>query len=328
MGRKDILARKKKVHEIFQERSTANGKRVQMEKDLLRFDQGIELLLTGKTYKECKRLLSCFPTIYGWIKRGTLPLSFRESATRTKNIPAKLMKKQQFAYLLGIYQSKTGEVNKERLSITTRDSCLERKVKQSLNHLKIRYSQTEVHYADRTAKRIYCDSKNLMSLIKQATEDNTIIPKEFIQEKKMLLNYLRGIFDSRGIPSYSPHKIKSSQIRRIYPRITITKSDNTSLLSAINTMLHSLGINSRYNPRQNPNQIIINETESIKKIIDYGLFKSKEKMQELKENYKYWKETKEHDYKGKFHKLKEKIREERKNKKFKQPPFSCQAEAS
>jgi len=316
MNRQEILERKNEVHRIFRERSALNGNHAQMKKDLQRFDSGVYLLLNGVTYRDCCEIIDCFSTVYNWIKHKTLPLSFRQSATRTKEInPARIRQKQNFAYLLGVYQSKVNEIDKNRLTIHTKDSELERTVNQSLTALKLKYSQTTVYYADRSAEKIYCDSKNLMSMIREVTEDNTSIPKEFMQDQKLMITYLQGFFDSRATPSYAPRAIQNSKIRRIYPRITITKSGNISLLSAVNTALHLLGINSKYNPKQNPNNIVINDMESIKKTIDYKLFRSQKKMQELKETYRYWEETKEHDYNGKFQKLKDRIRKERKTKK-------------
>jgi len=311
MNRQELLARKEEVHRIFQEIRHLKNNSIQMQRDLRSFDDGIFLLLNGMTYRECCELQDNFSTVYGWIKRGTLPLSFRQSATRTKETPTGLTKRKQFAYLLGVYQSKVDEIDQKRLTIITRDSELEKAVKQSLNALRLKHSQTTVHYANRSAEKIYYDSKNLMSRIKSITENNTSIPQEFIPNQTLMISYLQGFFDSRAIPSYSSCTIQSSEIRRIHPRIIITKSGNESLLSAVNTALHLLGINSRYNPRQTPDQIVINELESIKKVIDYKLFRNKEKLRELKETYRYWKETKKYDSNGKFQQAKNKIREER-----------------
>lgn len=316
MNRQEILDRQREVHRIFKERSNLNGNHVQMEQDLQTFDQCVTLLLEGRTHRECAERIDRFSTAYRWIKSGVLPLSFRQSATTTKETnPARLRKRQQFAYILGVYQSKVGEIHNERLTIVTKDSHLETTVKQSLNVLRLKYAQATVHYANRSAERIYYDSKNLMSIINETTENNTSIPQEFMQDQQLLIKYLQGFFDSRATPSHAPKEIQKSDIRRIYPRITITKSGNESLLSAINTALHLLGINSRYNPRQTPGFIVINAAESVKKAIDYRLFSNKEKIQTLKEAYQYWKETKQYDANGKFHKIKSRIREERRNKK-------------
>lgn len=315
MNKQELLGRQKEVHRIFRERSNLNGNHVQMKKDLQRFDKGVFLLLNGRTYRECCEAMEGFSTVYGWIKSRILPISFRQSATRTKEInPARLRKRQQFAYLLGVYQSKVEDIHKYRLTIATSDSELEKTIKQSMNALRLQHTQKTVHYAGRSTERFYHDSKSLMSIINEITENNTSIPPEFIHDQKLMISYLQGFFDSRATPSYAPRKIQSSEIKRMQPRITITKAGNESLLSAINTALHLLGINSRYNPRQNPGLIVINEAESIKKVIDYKLFRNKEKMQTLKEAYNYWKETKQYDSNGKFQKLKEKVRKERRKK--------------
>jgi len=315
MSKNALLARQSEMHRIFEERSVLNRNHTQTEEDLRRFDHGIELLLQGKTYRACQESVRNFSTVYGWIKRGNLPMSFRDSATRTKKIKTgKFLKKKQFAYLLGVYQSKVHEINPERLSICTSNPDLEKTVKQSFNTLRIKHTQTTVKYTDRTAKKIYCDSKSLMSFIKEVTEDNTGIPKEFLQDHKMLISYLQGFFDSRAVPSYAPSNIQNSQIKRMHPRITITKSGNTSLLSAVNTALHSLGINSRYNQRKNPDHVVINELESIKKVIDYKLFRNRENIRALKETCTYWKETKKYDNNGKFQRQKDKVRKERSEK--------------
>ncbi|MBD3304296.1 hypothetical protein GF343_04055 [Candidatus Woesearchaeota archaeon] len=289
MNRQELLERKEEVHKTFKKRSLLSNNSALMQKDLQRFDKGIFLLLQGKTYRECCELMDCFSTVYGWIKRGITPLSFRQSATRTKEIPARLKQRLQFAYLLGVYQSKVEEIHPERFTIATNDKGLEKTVKQSLNALKLKYSQATVHYASRSAERVYYDSKNLMSLIKEATEDNTSIPKEFMQQQNLLIKYLQGFFDSRATPSYIPRTTQKSRILRVQPRITITKSGNECLLSAVNTALHMLGINSRYNPRNTPDQIAINEIKSIEKVMEYKLFRNRKKMQELKETYARWK---------------------------------------
>ncbi|MBW3004635.1 hypothetical protein KY310_02290 [Candidatus Woesearchaeota archaeon] len=290
MNRQELLARKREVHNIFKNRSLLNSNPAQMQEDLQRFDKGLCLLLKGGTYRECCAMMEGFSTVYGWIKRGILPLSFRQSATRTKEIhPARLRNRKQFAYLLGVYQSKVEEIHPERLTISTRDQGLEKTVKQSLNSLRLKYSQATVSYANRRAERIYYDSKSLMSLISESTEDNTSIPKEFMQDQNLLISYLRGFFDSRATPSYMPRTTQKSRILRVQPRVVITKSGNTPLLSAINTALHLLGINSRYNARKTPDQIVIHEIESIKRLLDYPLFRNREKMQELKETYSHWK---------------------------------------
>jgi hypothetical protein len=313
-----VTERQKELHKIYASQAcfSTDTQKLQMDRDLADIDQAAELLMKKYSYREAYKIMgSRFRKANEWIKKDTLPLSFRDSATRTKEIPAGLTKKKQFAYLLGVYQSKVGEIHNERLTIVTQDSDLEKTVKQSLNALRLKYSQATVHYASRSAEKTYCDSKNLMNLIKEATEDNTSIPKEFMQDQNLLINYLQGFFDSRATPSYAPRTIQNSKIRRISPRITITKSGNASLLSAINTALHSLGINSRYNPRKAQGFIVITETESIKKVMDYKLFRNREKMQTLKTAYNYWKETQTYDSNGKFQKLKEKILEERRNKK-------------
>lgn len=288
MNRQELLERKKEVHSIFKKRTLLHNNSAKMAEDLQKFDKGIYLLLNGRTYRECCGELDRFSTVYGWIKRGLLPLSFRQSATRTKEIPARLKKRQQFAYLLGIYQSKVEEIHPERFSITTRDKGLEKTIKQSLNALNLKYSRATVKYAGRSAERIYYDSKSLMSLISDATEENTSMPKEFMQDQKLLIKYLQGFFDSRATPSYMPRTTQKSRILRIQPRIAITKSGNTALLSAINTALHSLGINSRYNARKTPDQIAIYEIESTKRFLDYPLFRNRKKLQELKETYSHW----------------------------------------
>lgn len=311
-----IAARQKELHRIYDAQiSSADGRKIDMQRDLADFDRAASLLLDHYSYREALRLMGArFRKVYGWIKGKGLPLSFRNSATRTKEIPAGLRERQQFAYLLGVYQSKVDEIPPERLSITTRDSGLERTIRQSMDALGLKYSQVTVHYAGRAAERIYYDSKSLMSMIKEITEDNTSIPREFMQDQKMLIRYLQGFFDSRAVPSYAPNTIQSSHIRRVHPRIIITKSNSTSLMSAVNTALHSLGINSRYNPHKDPIQIEINDIASIRRVLDYGLFKNKEKLRALTETYRYWRETKEYDHNGKFQKLKDKIREERDKK--------------
>lgn len=313
-----VTERQKALHEVYDSQVgfSTDAQKLQMDRDLADIDQAAELLLNNYSYRESLEIMgSRFRKANEWIKKNTLPLSFRDFAARTKEMPASLAKKKQFAYLLGVYQSKVDEIHNERLTIVTKDSALEKTVRQSLNALKLKYSQATVHYANRRAERIYCDSNSLMSIINEATENNTSIPKEFVQDRNLLINYLQGFFDSRGTPSYALRIIQNSKINRIYPRITITKSGNDSLLSAINTVLHSLGINSRYNPRKAPGFITITETESIKKVINYKLFRNREKMQTLKAAYKYWKETQIYDSNGKFQKIKEKILEERRNKK-------------
>lgn len=296
MGTERLLLRKEEFNKTYLDR-TASAKNNQeaMQKDLELFNKGIDLLLQGKTYRQCKQEMPRFSTVYSWIYRNNLPMSFRESfATNTRHIDlSKLLENYMFPYFIGAYQAKTDKIPTNRLSITTNDTYLEKEIEKSLRSLRIKYTNTTIAFNERKSARIYIDSKELLSHIFILTENNTAIPKEFLVEAGALETYLTGFFDARAVPSYSASQIQDSRIIKLNPRIIITKKGHVSLLSAINTALHYLEIDSCYNPSTNPRVLSINEKNSIEKIITLKLFTNKEKIQKLKDICNYWKEKKD-----------------------------------
>ena len=292
---KKLLERREEINKIYNERITpANNKQKAMQEDIELFNKGTDLLLQGKTYRQCQKEIPRFATAYDWICRNTLPMSFRESfATNTRQISReKLLENPRFPYFIGAYQAKTDKIPTNRLSITTLDKCLEKEIQKSLKSLRLKFNKTIIRCNEQKAARIYMDSKELLSYIHDLTENNTAIPSNFLVEAGALETYITGFFDARAVPSYSPSRIQGSRIIKLNPRIIITKKGHVSLLSAINTALHSMDINSCYNPSINPRVLSINERNSIEKIITLKLFTNNEKMQKLKDICNYRKETK------------------------------------
>lgn len=309
--RKILFARKAKFHNIYLKNvASANGRKEAMEKDLADFDKGIELLLDGKNYRTCTQEMPRFPTVYGWIVQKNLPWSFRDRnvGVEFKKINTdRLSESSNFAYLLGVYQAKVTSINPDRLTITTNEPSLAREVEKCFNDLHMKPSRKPVAFSNsKCAKRMYYDSSRLMAYISEITEGNTRIPRIFFLPD-LMTSYLSGFFDARATPCYSAVKVKCSDITRNYPRITITKKDNISLLSTINSSLIFLGINSKYNQYNNPGQITIDALDSIRKCIDLNLFRCAKKVRRINELYDYWKETKELDNYGAYRKLKDEI---------------------
>ena len=87
MNRQELLERKKEVHSIFKKRILLHNNSAKMEEDLQRFNKGVSLLLNGRTYRECCDILDGFSTVYGWIKRGIMPLSFMPISMAVEFVP-------------------------------------------------------------------------------------------------------------------------------------------------------------------------------------------------------------------------------------------------
>ncbi len=309
--------RKQKFHEEYQQRlASANGRQEAMARDLADFDNGINLLLHGATYRACQKEMPNFATVYKWILHTSLPLSFYESVTLRKNIDIPFLEESpEFAYLVGVYQATVRVIHPRRYTIETADSSLEHEVERCFRALHMPVQNKKIVYdkntpRQRTLRRIYLCSVSLMEYILRITENNSRIPHTFYIPKLMKA-YLSGFCDKGVSPSYSTAKSKCSSIIRKYPRIGIVKTGSVPLLSAINYALRFLGISSFYNPQRSPRRIYINSLGSIKKFIGLRLFRSSEKVERLKGLYNQWKETNAFDRYGAYGKAKEQIRLER-----------------
>lgn len=316
MDVRTLRYRKQKFHEEYQKRlASANGRQEAMARDLADYDKGIELLVNGVSYRACQKMMPHFMTVYGWILQRNFPSSFADHTVPRKQIDMSLLENSlDFVYLVGAYQAKVQDISLQCYTIATGDMPLAGRVENCFKALHFKPGVTDYFFASRTpAKRVYFNSTKFMSCILEITKNNTCIPRQFyIPTSKVV--YLSAFFDVRAVPVYSSKRIKSSSIVRHYPKIVITKIGRPSLLSSVNASLHVLGINSNYDSQSRPGRIQIDELASIKKFIDLGLFRSREKMARLKELYGDWKKTKEFDYNGAYNKLKKKILLERESK--------------
>ena len=350
MLRQKLLSSQERFHKIYQERiASADGRKEAMEKDLADFDKGIELLLQGRNRNACRNEMERFLTVYGWIAQRNLPQSFLDHVW-CKNINTRLLAKSpNFAYIMGFYQARLRIIHPHHIRIRTCDSSLEYEVEKCFNALHMAPSNKTIVFKKikipiaptgrgifnvaKTLERnietlnpivasdgylqqikhshVLCySSVMLMSYISEITENNSRIPHSFFIPNLMKA-YLSGFCDAHSSPTYYKSKPKCSSIIRKYPRVVITKQGNVPLLSAVNSALNFLGIASVYNTQRNPDQIYILALESIKKFIDLGIYRSREKLGKLKELYDCWKDTNELDRHGAYQKLKDEIRMQR-----------------
>jgi len=191
----------------------------------------------------------------------------------------KLLESEDFPYVIAVWQSKTRKCNPNTIAITTKSIYLAKKFQSILEEvLNLPVYFTEIHYnrPPRKSYRVVFWSKKLADFLRQKTRSNTKIPSRLINTPKKERSYLQGLLDSRASVSYCPKEFPNG-FRAQYPKITITKADNTSLLEGLAELFKKREIKFR----QRRESITINTRESIEKILGENLLTSEEKKQKL-----------------------------------------------
>lgn len=223
-----------KAFEMYKKRiSESPFAKERIDKDYRDLVYVLKSVRGGRTIEEvAEEIRRPRSTVYGWLN-GAFPLHLIDRRKHAKKINVKtLLKSKEFAYVLGFYQAKARHINPKEIVVKVRDNLTSELFAWNIESLFGRANK-------RRADGWYCvgySSTRLMEFINEITDDNRKIPEYIWRKKHLASAYLRGFFDSRSNITYRGCKIKSSEFKRKFPVIIVTKK-NSQLLSQISKLL-------------------------------------------------------------------------------------------